>query len=110
NCALKLSIYRRNLRKLLRFGEWGINLSLFNRLKRQFQQNFFWRLTLFNILGIAFVIILSSWAIYHTACFLAEGMGGLEGRRQQQFNTTLFHYLLIFTVSGIVVGSLLHIY
>ena len=79
-------------------------------MKKQFQQNFFWRLTLFNILGIAFVIILSSWAIYHTACFLAEGMAGLEGRRQQQFNTTLFHYLLIFTVSGIVVGSFLHIY
>jgi len=37
-------------------------------------------------------------------------MANFDEQRQQQFNTTLFHYLLIFAVSGVVVGSLLHIY
>ena len=65
---------------------------------------------MFNVLGITFVVILSSLAIYHTACYLVDGMAGFDLERQQLFNTTLFHYLLLFAVSGIVVGSLIHIY
>src|SRR5690625_4107427 len=61
-------------------------------------------------MGIALVIGLSSWAIYHTACFLVEGMANFDEQRQQQFNTTLFYYLLIFAASGVVVGSFLHVY
>lgn len=83
---------------------------MFRRLKSLLQQNFLWRLTILNVILIAAVIILSSWAIYHTACFLVEGMGDVEQQRQQQFNSTLFNYLIIFSISGIVVGSLLHIY
>lgn len=37
-------------------------------------------------------------------------MGGLNAQRQQQFNATLFQYLLIFSIIGIVAGSLLHFY
>lgn len=74
------------------------------------RQNFFWRLILLNVLGIAFVVVLSSLAIYHTACYLVDGMAGFDSERQQLFNTTLFHYLLLFAVSGIVVGSFIHIY
>src|SRR5699024_1180596 len=49
-------------------------------------------------------------AIYHTDCYLVAGMAGFDSERQQLFNTTLFHYLLLFAVSGIVVGSVIHIY
>lgn len=52
----------------------------------------------------------SSWTVYNTACFLIEGMGGLDAQRQQQFNATLFQYLLIFSIIGIVAGSFFHFY
>ncbi|MDY0406482.1 ATP-binding protein [Virgibacillus sp. 179-BFC.A HS] len=69
-----------------------------------------WRLTLTNIVVIAFFIILSTWAIYNTACFLADGMGLMTPNKQGQFNSTLFQYLWIFSVSAIVIGSFIHFY
>lgn len=56
------------------------------------------------------VAVLSGWAIYHTACFLVEGMGNLGSEGQQQFNGTLLQYLLMFSVTIIVVGGSLHFY
>src|SRR5699024_4241952 len=53
-------------------------------------------------------IVLSSWAIYNTACYLANDIG--RGNHQSQFDSTLFQYLLIFSTSAIVVGSLIHFY
>lgn len=53
---------------------------------------------------------LSGWAVYQTACFLAGGIGNFGELRQQQFNTIFLQYVLIFSVIGLVVGSLLHFY
>jgi len=53
---------------------------------------------------------ISGWAIYNTACFLAEGIGGLDAQRQQQFNSTLLNYLWIFIITAALVGSFLHFY
>ena len=48
-------------------------------------------------------IVTSGWAIYHTAC-------ALNGRAQQQFDSVLFQYVLLFSLTAIVVGSLVHFY
>lgn len=65
-------------------------------------------MTFVNIFIVASFIVLSSLAIYNTACSLANDLGG--GNHQQQFDSTLFQYLLIFSTSAIVVGSLIHFY
>lgn len=49
-------------------------------------------------------------AIYNTACFLVDGMGTMGNQKQIQFNSTLFQYLWIFSISTIVIGSLIHFY
>lgn len=67
-----------------------------------------WRLTFINIFIIASFIVLSSWAIYNTACYLADDLGARGP--QNQFDSTLFQYLLIFSTSAIVIGSLIHFY
>lgn len=59
---------------------------------------------------IGLAISLSGLAIYNTACYLVEGMGSLPAMRQQQFNATLYQYLLVFTVAGILLSSVLHFY
>ncbi|ASK64031.1 two-component sensor histidine kinase [Virgibacillus phasianinus] len=71
-------------------------------------KRFLWRLTLINIIVIASFITLSSLAIYNTACFLVDGMGTMTNQKQEQFNSTLFLYLWIFSISTIVIGSLIH--
>jgi len=78
--------------------------------KTWFPKRFLWRLTLLNIIIISSFIVLSSWAIYHTACFLVDGMGTRNGWSQELFNSTLFNYLLIFSIITIVAGSLIHFY
>ena len=79
--------------------------------KRSFiPKGFLWRLTFLNIVVIAVAIGLSGYAIYNTACFLVEGMGTLPAQRQKQFNATLYQYLLIFTMLGVLVSSVLHFY
>src|SRR5699024_10562967 len=78
--------------------------------KTWFPKRFLWRLTLLNIIIISSFIVLSSWAIYHTACFLVDGMGTRNGWSQELFNSTLFNYLLIFSVITILAGSLVHFY
>lgn len=62
-----------------------------------------------NIITLTVLIILSGFTIYHAACGLVDGMGTNE-YRQKQFNTTLWQYLWIFSVSTIVLGSLIHFY
>jgi len=59
---------------------------------------------------IAGSIGLSSWALYHTACFLVEGIGHFGEQKQLQFNATLSQYLWVFSVIGIVAGSMMSFY
>ncbi len=59
---------------------------------------------------VSLFIVLSSWAIYNTACFLVEGMGTMNGENQKQFNTTLYYYLWMFSFIAITVGSIVHYY
>lgn len=67
-------------------------------------------MTFLNILVIVVATAISGWAIYHTACFLAAGVGNLDAQRQQQFNSTLSGYLWIFMIIAAIAGSLLHFY
>lgn len=83
---------------------------MFKRIKSKLPKGFFWRLTLLNVLVIATTIAISGWAIYHTACFLVEGIGTIDDKRQRQFNTTLFQYLWMFSTVGIIAGSIFHFY
>ncbi|HLR72561.1 MAG TPA: ATP-binding protein [Pseudogracilibacillus sp.] len=71
---------------------------------------FLWRLTFLNIVVIGVVTVISGWAIYHTACSLAAGVGNFDVLRQQQFNRTLFSYLWILVIMAILIGSVLHFY
>ncbi|UOQ94726.1 ATP-binding protein [Halobacillus shinanisalinarum] len=73
-------------------------------------KQFLWRLTLLNIAVISAFIVLSSWAIYNTACFLVDGMATMNEYKQSQFNSTLSHYLWIFSLIAIVSGSMIHFY
>ncbi|WP_217588027.1 sensor histidine kinase [Lentibacillus saliphilus] len=68
------------------------------------------RLTFVNVVVIAGVIIASSWALYNTACFLAEGLGRLDEQRQLMFNRTLLNYLLTFIMTSLIAGGILHFY
>lgn len=56
---------------------------------------------------VAFVM-LSSWAIYNTACTLADGMLSTNGQKQSQFRTTLYQYLWIFSITAVIIGSIIH--
>ena len=73
-------------------------------------KQFLFRLTFINILVIAAFVGLSSWAIYNTACVLADGLTSMSNQKQAQFETTLFQYLWIFSISTIIIGSLIHFY
>ena len=73
-------------------------------------KRFLWRLTFINIFVVASFIVISSLAIYHTACYLVDGMGTMNIQKQEQFNSTLFLYLWIFSISTIGIGSLIHFY
>ena len=79
-------------------------------MKSFIPKGFLWRLTILNVFVVATTIAVSGWAIYNTACFLVEGMGNLDIQRQGQFNATLFQYLWIFSIIGVLVGSMLHFY
>lgn len=84
-----------------------------SRLKRQktwLPKGFVWRLSAINILFLTISIAISGWAVYHTACFLVEGMTSFSETRQKQFNATLFQYLWIFSLITITFGSVLHYY
>lgn len=78
--------------------------------KLQLPKQFLWRLTLLNIVVVASFIVFSSVAIYNTACFLVDGMGTMNEQKQNQFNSTLFNYLWIFSLTAIVIGSVIHFY
>ncbi|SEH77469.1 two-component system, OmpR family, sensor histidine kinase BaeS [Halobacillus karajensis] len=82
---------------------------MFNKIS-WLPKRFLWRLTLLNIAVVSAFIVLSSWAIYNTACFLVDGMAFMNVDKQAQFNSTLFHYLWVFSLTAIVVGSMIHFY
>lgn len=73
-------------------------------------KGFLWRLTSLNVVVIAGAILLSGWAIYHTACFLVEGIGDFSLTRQQQFNATLFQYVFLFAMIAVFISSVVHFY
>src|SRR5699024_6465455 len=98
-----------NLNELKPFEEWGINLSQ-NKKRSFIPKGVLWQITFLNIFVIVLAISLSGLAIYNTAGYLVEGIGALPAQRQQQFNATLYQYLLVFTIIGILVSSVLHFY
>ncbi|MGM8213182.1 sensor histidine kinase [Virgibacillus sp. W0430] len=63
-----------------------------------------------NVVIISVSIVVSSWAIYETACFLVEGITNFDEQRQQQFNATLLQYLWTFSIIAVVVGAMAHFY
>lgn len=83
-------------------------MSIYKKIKSFFPKGLLWRLTFVNILVIISAIGFSGWALYQTACFLIRDIGNLDAQRQFQFNTILLQYLWIFSIIGIIVGSLLH--
>ena len=62
------------------------------------------------MLVVVAITAISGWAIYHTACFLAAEVGGLDNLRQQRFNRTLLSYLWILLIIVAFIGSVLHFY
>lgn len=83
-------------------------MSIYKKIKSFYPKGLLWRLTFVNILVIISAIGFSGWALYQTACFLIKDIGNLDALRQLQFNTILLQYLWIFSIIGIIVGSLLH--
>lgn len=79
-------------------------------IKSLFPKGFLFRLTYINTIVIALFIVLSSWAIYNTACTLVDGLVTVDNQKQAQFEATLFQYLWIFSVSTILIGSVIHFY
>lgn len=82
-----------------------------NRWRRNFlPKRFLFQLTCINIIVIVAFVMLSSWAIYNTACMLADGLLSMTVQKQNQFKATLFQYLWIFSISAVILGSLVHFY
>jgi two-component system sensor histidine kinase BaeS len=82
-----------------------------NKLKNfLIPKGFLLRLTLVNIIVIVAFVMISSWAIYNTACLLADGIFSMTALKHQQFRETLFQYLWIFSISAVILGSLIHYY
>lgn len=81
-----------------------------NKWFRFLPKSFLWRLTIVNVFVISSAILLTGWAVYETACFLVDGIGNFSVIRQQQFNATLFEYLLIFTGIAVCISSVIHFY
>ncbi|WP_345243686.1 HAMP domain-containing sensor histidine kinase [Pontibacillus salipaludis] len=71
------------------------------------QKGFLLRMTILNVIIITIFVGVSGWSIYNTACFLVANMD-TGGVRQSQFRQTLFHYLLIFSLCAITLGSILN--
>jgi two-component system sensor histidine kinase BaeS len=71
---------------------------------------FLWRLSILNIVVLVTATAFSGWAIYHTACFLAAGVGNLDAQGQRQFNNTLLNYIWIFMITAAILGSIFHFY
>ena len=59
---------------------------------------------------VAAFVGLSSWAIYNTACVLADGLVTMSNERQEQFESTLLQYLWFFSISTIIIASFIHFY
>lgn len=78
--------------------------------KKWLPKQLLWRLTITNTIVIGVFIALSSFAIYNTACVLADGMGTMKSANQDSFDATLYQYLWIFSIAAIVTGSFVHFY
>lgn len=78
-------------------------------LKSLWPKQILWRLTLINTLAFVVIVLLTSFSIYNAACALVSGMES-SVQRQNQFNATLFQYLLISSIMTMLFGSILHFY
>ncbi|QHS21506.1 HAMP domain-containing histidine kinase [Virgibacillus sp. MSP4-1] len=76
----------------------------------RFPRRLLGRLTLINITVVTAFIFLTSWATYHTACFLVDGIGTMNQMTQKQFESTLLQYLWIFSFSTIILGSMIQFF
>lgn len=81
-----------------------------NQIKKLLPKGFLWKLTFLNVFVIVITIVVISYSLYNTACFLFEGIGSIEKQSQQQFNATLLQYLWIYSLTGIFVASVFHFY
>jgi len=79
-------------------------------MKDLFPKQFIVRLTFINILVITALVSVSGWAIYNTACVLADGLVTMTNEKQNLFEKTLLQYLLFFSISTIIFGSFAHYY
>ena len=95
---------------MLRCEEWGINLLRNKPRLTIFPKQLLFRLTSLNVIVLTAFVGFSSWAIYNTACVLAEGFIEAGSPRQANFEATLLQYLWIFSISTIIVGSSIHYY
>ncbi|WP_228547472.1 sensor histidine kinase [Filobacillus milosensis] len=80
------------------------------RPKIPFIKGLLFNLTLLNVVIITLAIVLSSFAIYQTACLLVDSLGNLNDESQQRFESLLFQYLIMFSLLTIIIGSVLHFY
>src|SRR5699024_12434314 len=83
---------------------------ILNKIRPWLASRFLWRISSVNFLFIIIAIIVSGCAIYHTACILVDGMGNFTGAGQEQFNATLFQYLILFGGIGLFIGILVQFY
>src|SRR5699024_4979322 len=104
NCVVKAKLKQERDIELKLCVEWGIDMS---RRKKLLPKGLIWRLSLLNLVVSAATIAISGLAIYNAACYRADGIGNLDVLRQQRFNTKLVEYLLIFSLIGLVIGSVL---
>ncbi len=79
-----------------------------NRIKNILPRNFLVRLTIVNVAFISLFTFITGTAIYHTACFLVEGINTVQTTAQQNFKQTLFQYLWLFSFITVLVGSIVH--
>ncbi|WP_339228744.1 ATP-binding protein [Oceanobacillus sp. FSL K6-2867] len=75
-----------------------------------FPNQFIFLLTFINIAVTAVFVALSSWAIYNTACLLADGMLSMTVQKQNLFESTLYQYLWVFSLCAVFLGGLIHYY
>src|SRR5690625_2266918 len=110
NFEKKLKKFHLSQNELRQFVEWGTNLFMTNIIKQIIPKGFLWKLSLLNIVIIGIAVGIVGWSMYYTACFLVGGSACTAVEEQDYFNSTLFQYLVIFSVLGIIIIGFIHYY
>ena len=90
------------------FEGWGINLSIKKSFEAVVPKRFLTKITSLNLLVIILLIVISSWAIYSTACSLVDAIGSVDEQRQTTFNRHLLRYIVIVCSLTVLVGASVH--